>query len=118
MTGKNPEVEEPFRRISAEEAKRMIDGGGLQVVDVREPKERVEGYIAGSVLIPVDSVFARRAELSTEQEIIFVCAAGVRSALACEMAASIGRTRLYNLEGGMEAWGKLGYPVSRDGAIP
>jgi rhodanese-related sulfurtransferase len=116
MTEKKPELEEPFTRISAEEAKKRIDNGGVQVVDVREPNEYEEGHIPGVVLIPVDSVFARREELSPDQEIIFVCKAGVRSALACEMAASVGRTRLFNLEGGMDEWSKLGFPVSKGNA--
>ncbi|MGH2668963.1 MAG: rhodanese-like domain-containing protein [bacterium] len=44
---------------------------------------------------------------------IFVCAEGVRSAVACEVAAAIGKKQLYNLEGGTVAWGKQGYPLAQ-----
>ena len=42
-----------------------------------------------------------------------MCAVGQRSALACEMAAAAGLRRLFNLEGGTEAWMKAGYPVEK-----
>jgi len=103
--------EEPFRRISVDEAKRMMESLYVQVVDVREPKEFVTGHIAGATLIPVDQLLARSAELNEETHLIFVCAAGVRSALASEMAAAVGRDSIYNMEGGMEEWLRRGYPV-------
>ncbi|MBI2912289.1 MAG: rhodanese-like domain-containing protein, partial [Chloroflexi bacterium] len=59
------------------------------------------------------TVYARRDELPPDKEIIFLCAVGQRSALACEMAAAAGLTRLYNLEGGTEAWIKAGLPVEK-----
>lgn len=109
------EPKEPFRRIGVVRARNMIDRGGVQVVDVRAAKELAEtGVIAGARHIPVDDVISRSRELSQTLPILFVCAAGVRSALAAEMAASTGRTRLYSLEGGMDAWLERGFPV--DGA--
>ena len=36
-----------------------------------------------------------------------------RSALAAEMAAAAGLTRLYNLEGGTDAWIKAGKPAEK-----
>jgi rhodanese-related sulfurtransferase len=40
-----------------------------------------------------------------------MCKVGQRSAIACEMAAAVGLTQLYNMEGGIEAWKKAGLPV-------
>ncbi|MBI4300437.1 MAG: rhodanese-like domain-containing protein [Chloroflexi bacterium] len=102
---------EPFFRVSVQEAKDMIDKGNLQIVDVREPNEYASGHIAGALLIPVGSVLARRAELSSDKEILFVCKVGQRSALACEMASAVGRAKLFNLEGGTDAWIAQGYSV-------
>lgn len=109
MASKDPR--EPFWRISVEEAREMMKNGDVQIVDVREPHEYKGGHIPNAQLIPVASVFTRREELSRDKDIIFVCAVGQRSALACEMAAAAGLTRLYNLEGGTEAWKKAGHPV-------
>jgi rhodanese-related sulfurtransferase len=36
---------------------------------------------------------------------------GQRSALACEFAASLGFTDLFNVEGGTDAWIKAGFAV-------
>jgi len=104
---------EPFTRLSATEARRMMENGGAQVVDVREDREYESGHIPGAEHIPVNTVFARRGELSRDRDIIFVCSVGQRSALACEMAAAAGLTRLYNVDGGTEAWISAGYPVEK-----
>ena len=103
--------QEPFKRISAEEAKEMIDQGNVQIVDVRQPGEYAAAHISGVTLIPVDEIFGRIDEVSEDKEIIFHCAVGVRSALACEIAAAMGRTRCYNMEGGIDAWKAKSFPV-------
>lgn len=104
---------EPFARISAAEAKEMISRDEVAVIDVREAPEYNAGHVPDASLIPVASVFARRDELPRDKDVVFVCAVGQRSALACEMAAAAGLTRLFNLEGGTEAWIKAGYPVEK-----
>ena len=35
---------EPFQRIDVNEAKAMIDAGGVQVIDSREPHEHHDGH--------------------------------------------------------------------------
>jgi len=111
MVIKNPQ--EPFSRITVDEAKEMIAGDSVAVIDVREPHEYDAGHVPNAKLIPVATVYARRDELPRDRDVIFVCAVGQRSALACEMAAAVGLTRLYNLEGGTDAWIKAGQPVDK-----
>jgi rhodanese-related sulfurtransferase len=107
------ELKEPFKRISAADAKAMIDKG-FRVVDVRTPAEFGSGHIPQAESVPLDSVLARPKDvLKTEGDVIFVCQVGQRSALAAEMAAAVGLTNLYNLEGGTDAWVKAGYPVDK-----
>ena len=92
----------------------MLNGdNNVAVVDVRQPGEYALGRLTDAKLIPVASVFARREELPRDKDVIFVCSVGQRSALACEMAAAAGLTRLYNLEGGLEAWLKAGFPIEK-----
>ena len=107
------EPQEPFARISVDEGKEMMGRDDVAVIDVREPREYSGGHVPNAQLIPVASVFARRGELPRERDVIFVCQVGQRSALACEMAAAAGLTRLFNLEGGTEAWIKSGNPVEK-----
>jgi rhodanese-related sulfurtransferase len=110
MATKDPR--EPFTRISVDEANEMMSNGA-DVIDVRNPDEYQSGHVPGATLIPVNSVFARREELPKDKDLIFVCAVGQRSALAAEMAAAAGLTRLFNLEGGTDAWIKAGMPAEK-----
>ncbi len=109
MPQKDPQ--EPFSRISVDEAKGMMSDGDVAVIDVREPHEYNGGHVPNAKLIPVAKVFARKDELPRDKDVIFICQVGQRSALACEMAAAAGLTRLFNLEGGTDAWVKAGNPV-------
>ncbi len=105
---------EPFKRISVEQAKRMLDKGDSVVVDVRRLDEWVTGHVKGAIHIPVDDVLNRVDELPTDKDLLFICAAGVRSALACEMAAAMGRPpeRLFNIEEGTPVWIQKNLPTS------
>ena len=114
MVTKRSRPNEPFTRLSAEQAKKMLDAkDGTVVVDVREPDETKTGHVPGAVLMPVNSVFSRVSELPKDKDIIFVCAVGQRSALAAEIAAAMGLTKLFNIEGGTEAWRSAGYPLEK-----
>ncbi len=112
MPTKNPQ--EPFYRLTVAEAKELLDEDA-HVIDVRNPDEYANGHVPGAPLIPVNSVFARREELPKEGKLIFICSVGQRSALACEMAAAGGipAERLYNVEGGTDAWVKAGEPLEK-----
>ncbi len=111
MPTKDPR--EPFSRITLDEGKEMMASDSVAVIDVREPHEYSAGHVPNAKLIPVATVFARKDELPRDKDIVFVCGVGQRSALACEMAAAAGLTRLFNLEGGTEAWVKSGQPVEK-----
>ena len=110
MSQSNPQ--EPFSRLMPQEAKEMIDRGDVQIIDVRQPGELSAGFIEGSSLIPHEALFARIDEVREDQDILFYCAVGVRSALACEIGAAMGRTRCFNLDGGFEAWKAEQLPVA------
>lgn len=109
MATKNPQ--EPFTRVSVTEAKQMLDAGDVAFIDVREPGEYAEGHAEGTKLIPLNSVFPRQSELPEDRDLLFICKMGQRSALACEYAAAAGRSRLFNVEGGTEAWREAGLPM-------
>ena len=106
--------QEPFHRINVDRAKEIFDMGNAAVIDVRNPDEWVAGHVAGAIHIPVDEVLTRVDELPRDKDLLFICAVGVRSALACEMAASMGlpQERLYNIEDGTPAWIDRGFPTS------
>ena len=104
---------EPYRRVSVQEAREMQEAGAL-VVDVRRPDEWVTGNASSAVHIPVDDVAERaESELPKDRDLLFICAAGVRSGLAAEMAAALGfdKARLYNVEQGTPVWIRAGLPT-------
>ena len=105
---------EPYTRISSEEANGMVQKGNSVVIDVRQPDEYKDGHVAGALLIPVDDIMNRIEELPDDKELLFICAAGVRSGLACEMAAAMGvdSERLYNIEEGTPTWIGKDLPTS------
>lgn len=107
---------EPYYRISVDEAKAMLDKekGKVVVVDVRREDEWVSGHIKNALFIPIDDLLGRTDELPKNKRLLFICAAGVRSALACEMAASMGfpSDALYNIEDGTPTWIEKNYPTS------
>lgn len=106
------DAQEPFKRVSIDEAKRLI-ASGIQIVDVRTLAEYAAGHLPEARLVPLDSIIARPRDLLKGSNILFVCAVGQRSALAAEMAAAIGLTDLFNLEGGTDAWARAGEPIVR-----
>ncbi len=105
---------EPYYRLDVDEAHPMYGDGDVAFVDVRRPDEYAEGHIKDVISMPVDDVLARVDELPKDKKLLFICAVGVRSGLACEMAAAMGvdSENLYNIEDGTPAWIEKGYPTS------
>ena len=93
------------------------DREGRIVIDVRRGDEWVTGHVAGAIHIPVDDLTDNMDRIPTDKKVLFICAAGVRSGLACEMAASMGyqSENLYNIEDGTPAWIAGGHPTSYGG---
>lgn len=105
---------EPYRRISVQEAREMQEEGAL-IVDVRRPDEWESGHAADAVHIPVDDILAEaEGKLPKDRDLLFICAAGVRSGLAAEMASALGfdPDRLYNIEQGTPVWIEAQLPTT------
>jgi rhodanese-related sulfurtransferase len=106
------EEEEPFKRIDVGTARHMMEAGGMRIVDVREPNEYASGHVPNAELIPLGQILAKPQEhIHNDQKTIFVCGVGQRSAVAAEMAAAVGATDIYNMEGGTKAWIESGFPT-------
>lgn len=107
---------EPFYRVDSNEAARLVEEAGSEaaIVDVRRDDEWVSGHASGAMHIPIDDLLGRMDELPTDKKLFFICAAGVRSGLACEMAASMGYSpeNLFNIEDGTPAWIEGNNPTS------
>ena len=93
----------------------MLNEGRAIVIDVRQQDEWEAGHVAGAIHIPVDDILTRVDELPQNKDLLFICAMGVRSGLACEMAAASGLSQdcLYNIEDGTLVWIEKAYPTER-----
>ncbi len=107
---------EPYFRVDSDEAAQILerDKDGAVMVDVRRDDEWVAGHVKGAIHIPVDDLLGRIDEVPKGKKLLFICAAGVRSGLACELAASVGLPPddLYNVEDGTPTWIEKNHPTS------
>ncbi|QYF91555.1 molybdopterin-synthase adenylyltransferase MoeB [Arthrobacter sp. PAMC25284] len=78
----------------------------FHLVDVRESGEYDIVRIEGAVLIPQGRILAGEAwhELPQDEDIVFHCKAGTRSAAVLAAARAAGYARVSHLEGGILAW--------------
>lgn len=91
--------------ITAEEVQaRLQHGDAPVIVDVREDEEVAYGMIPDSVHIPLAELESWLHDWEPDDEIIFVCRTGRRSAVACETLLAHGFSNVKNLIGGMFAW--------------
>jgi len=106
-------LREPFERIDAARARELYQTDGTIWIDVREQNEWNEGRIPGSRLVPLNALLLSPRKYLNGDNVVFYCAQGIRSAVACEVAAAIGLTKIYNLEGGIIDWAAEGFPVEK-----
>jgi rhodanese-related sulfurtransferase len=107
----------PYVTIGTDEAKHMIEAGA-RVIDVRQPEEWNRGHISQAELVPLDGIYSfgkalKDLNISADEDVIFVCAMGQRSASASEIALVAGLNKVYNLANGMNGWLNRRYPIER-----
>lgn len=78
------------------------------LLDVRTDKERQQGYVEGSVHIPVDSLRKRLNELPRDKRIIIYCKIGLRGYIAYRILVQNGFDAV-NLSGGYDIYQALLY---------
>ncbi len=94
-----------FRNLNPMEVKEILyNKNGTRLIDVREEWEYKIARIEDSELMPLSNFMKHIGELKKDDELIFYCHRGVRSANVCNYLASQGFKNLINLKGGIEAW--------------
>ncbi|QAY63109.1 FAD-binding protein [Xylanimonas allomyrinae] len=84
----------------AELVARRGAGETIQVVDVRGAKDRAQGYVDGSVHIPLAELRERAAELDPALVTVTYCNKGVTGNAGQNVLRNLGFDRVYNLSGG------------------
>lgn len=99
--------------------KSLHDTPDAQLIDVRTAKECAEGYIPGAIMIDIkgadfDTQIQR---LDSSRPVFVYCRSGKRSLEAAKALEKNRFKRVYNLEGGIISWKKLGKEIATDGKI-
>ncbi|HZI20128.1 MAG TPA: rhodanese-like domain-containing protein [Pyrinomonadaceae bacterium] len=88
----------------AEYEERRRRGDAPPLVDVREETEHELARVEGARLLPLSRFDEWAPALDPEEELVFMCHHGVRSAQVCAFLARAGFRRLHNLAGGIDLW--------------
>jgi rhodanese-related sulfurtransferase len=84
------------------------------IIDVREPFEYRRNRIRDAVNLPSSArLLAATDTLDKETVLLFYCSTDYRSKRAAEMMAERGFTNAVNLDGGIVAWKRDGFPVDK-----
>ncbi|MGQ9692792.1 MAG: rhodanese-like domain-containing protein [Thermaceae bacterium] len=86
---------------------------GVLVVDVRTPQEFAQGHVPEAKNYPLQSIDTWWRELPKDKPIYLYCNSGNRSRQAAEYLKAKGFTNLYNVQGGVLAIERAGYPLVR-----
>ena len=82
------------------------------VLDVRSAAEYDGdlGHIEGSMLIPLDELRDRTAEVPSDRPVVAICQSGKRSAMATQILQQAGIEQVANIPGGLIHWSRLSLP--------
>lgn len=99
-----------MKSISVQELKLLLDSNPkLNLLDVREPDERIEFNIGGTHL-PLGKIMSFQLEDIEDykdEEWYVYCRSGKRSLQACMFLEQAGFSQITNIEGGTAAWQSL-----------
>lgn len=118
------EAKQRVENLSVDQVAAEMQNGDAVLIDLREPNERAQGAIPGSVSAPRGmlefwadpSSPYHRAEFDPNRRTILSCASGGRSALAADTLREMGYSNVAHLDGGFKAWAAAGRPVAHDDA--
>ncbi len=99
--------------IKADKLNEMMVENPPFIVDVREASElESNGFIAGSINIPIRDLLKNLDKLpAKDQKIVVTCASGHRGSLGMMALRMLGYTDVVNINGGINAWVKAEFPL-------
>ena len=105
---------DPPHELSPEQVRERLEGGEIELVDVREPYEWEAGRIAGARHIELERLAGRADELPKDRAIVFQYRLGARSAMATQAFRAAGWDA-YNMSGAITEWVRRGLPLEPEG---
>jgi rhodanese-related sulfurtransferase len=109
------------KTYSVAQVRDRLGDAGLQIVDIRDPRELERGgTVPGALLAPrgmlefwvdPDSPYFKPVFGDEGKEFVLFCGAGWRSALAAKALQDMGMTNVAHIDGGFADWTAQGAPV-------
>jgi rhodanese-related sulfurtransferase len=101
-----------IKEIDSNELAQWLKGEKPPVlIDVRTTQEMAQASIHNGKPLPLNTLPVRLDEIPKEEQVVFYCRTGARSAQACMYMAQRGYDNVYNLHGGIVNWAHHGLPV-------
>jgi adenylyltransferase/sulfurtransferase len=105
--------ERPFDLTPEQVSGRLARGDDVLLIDVRTPMEWEIVHLDGAVLIPMNEIPGRLAELDRDREMVVYCHHGPRSAMVVRYLREQGFAAVSNLDGGIDGWSLTVDPTVR-----
>lgn len=93
-----------FTRISANDAKTLIDQGNSQIIDIRDAMSFQSGHMKNAIRIDNEGVPHFMANADQQAPLIVCCYHGNSSQNAAHYFSEQGFKDVYSLDGGFEEW--------------
>jgi phage shock protein E len=104
---------DPVQHVDAKGAAKLLEKGGVTLVDVRTKDEFSEGHLKDAINIDLlePSFEQQLTKLDKTQPVLVHCQAGGRSTRSLKIFEKLGFTRIIHLDGGYGGWVEDGKPV-------
>jgi hydroxyacylglutathione hydrolase len=100
--------------LSVHELKKMIDTNQeITILDVRREKEWTNGHIKGAMRIYLGHLPKHTDEIPGDKPIVVMCKTGNRSSFGASILLRAGFEKVYNCLGGIDAWTKAGFKLTK-----
>jgi rhodanese-related sulfurtransferase len=103
-----------FAALTTTQAVRLMNQGAL-VIDLRAKDQFDAGHIGEARSVPEPELDAQAEALKKwrEKNVITYCGSGRTGAAAARKLLKLGFTKVFNLEGGLDAWVKDNLPLAK-----
>ncbi|MCB9785596.1 MAG: molybdopterin-synthase adenylyltransferase MoeB [Deltaproteobacteria bacterium] len=108
------DIKSKIREITVHELReRLASNEPPMLFDIREPEEHQNGVIEGARTLPRGYLELKIESLVPDRKtpVAIYCAGGTRSALGAHALQQLGYQDVVNVEGGIGAWSRAGYPL-------
>jgi rhodanese-related sulfurtransferase len=100
--------------LPPEQLAEMLEGGDVELIDVRREHEWEAGHIPGSRHVEVNDLPSEATSLPRDKPLVLYCRSGSRSELAAD-GLSAGGFDAHALAGGISAWAEGDRPLEPEG---